>query len=179
MVLAVLSLPGAAWAQDDPFRALGDQGAAHLAASRFKETVAALEPVLKDAALAKSAQKDRLCYYLGCAAFSLENDVLAGRALSRLAPFDASIYAPHARYLLARIHHRAGEYTEAFGLYEAVPAAYEKQLAAAKQALQNPALKDKPAEKALLEGFVKAPSDYASESIFHTGVLLYELKAFT
>src|SRR5450631_3856452 len=78
VLLAVLSLPGAAFAQEDPFRGLGDQGAAHVAASRFKEAVAALEPALKDAALAKSAQKDRVCYYLGCAAFSLENDNLAG-----------------------------------------------------------------------------------------------------
>ncbi len=178
LLLAVLSLPGAAPAQDDPFRGLGDQGAAHLAASRFKETVAALGPALKDAALAKSAQKDRVCYYLGCAAFSLDNDLLAGRALSRLAPFDASLYAPHARYLLARLHHRAGEYSEAAAHYDAVPAAYEKQLAAAKQALQNPALKDKPAEKAFLEAYIKAPPDYVSEAIFHSGVLLYEMKGF-
>jgi len=178
VLLASLCIPGMLRAQEDPFRRLGDQGAAQVAGAHFKEAVAALEPALRDAALAKSAQKDRVCYYLGCAAFSLENDNLAGRALSRLAPFESSLYAPHARYLLGRIHHRAGEYTEAATHYDAVPAAYEKQLAAARQALQNPALKDKPEEKAFLEAYVKAPPDYVAESIFHAGVLLYELKGY-
>jgi len=174
MILALL------WAQDDAFKAPCDQAAANLAASKNKEVVAALEPMLKDPALAKSAQKDRLCYYLGCAAFSVENDVLAGRALSRLAPFEASPYAPHARYLLGRIHHRAGEYTEASANYDAAPAVYDRQVAAAKQTLANPAaLKDQPAERARLDALVKAPPpDYVSESLFHSGVVLYELKAF-
>ncbi|MBV8879389.1 MAG: tetratricopeptide repeat protein, partial [Planctomycetaceae bacterium] len=118
--------------------------------------------------------------YLGCAAFALDNDVLAGRALSRLAPFDASPYAPHARYLLGRLHHRAGEYSEAAGHYDAVPVSYEKQLAAAKQALGNAAaLKGGPAEKAFLESIVKGPApDYVAEAIFHSGELYYEMKGF-
>jgi len=167
-------------AQEDAFRGACDQAAANLAASKNKEVVAMLEPALKDAALAKSPNRDRLCYYLGCAAFALEQDVVAGRALSRLTPFEASPYAPHARYLLGRLHHRAGEYSEAAAHYDAVPAAYEKQLAAAKQALGNAAaLKDKPAEKAFLENYVKGPPpDYVAEAIFHSGVLLYEMKGF-
>ncbi len=178
VLLAALTLAGPAWAQDDAFRGPCDQAAANLAAGKNKEVVTALEPLLKDAAFAKSPSKDRACYYLGCAAFALDQDFVAGRALSRLAPFEASIYAPHARYLLGRLHHRAGEYTEALGHYDAVPAAYEKQLNAAKQALGNPALKDKPAEKALLEAYVKTPPDYVAEAIFHSGVLLYELKGY-
>lgn len=179
VLLAALSLAGPAWAQDDAFRAACDQAAGNLAAAKNKEVVAALEPLLKDAALAKSPSRDRACYYLGCAAFALDQDFLAGRALSRLAPFEASPYAPHARYLLGRLHHRAGEYTEALGHYDAVPVSYEKQVAAAKQALGNPALKDKPAEKAFLENFVKGPPDYVAEAIFHSGVLLYELKGYS
>ena len=177
VVFAALLAGGAvAAAQDDAFRGACDQAAANLAASKHKDVVAALEPMLKDAALAKSPSRDRLCYYLGCAAFAIENDIAAGRALSRLAPFEASMYGPHARYLLARIHHRSGEYTEAFAHYEAVPPGYEKQVAAAKQAL--PGTKDA-AEKARLEALVKSPvPDYVSESIFHAGVVLYELKAF-
>ena len=177
MILAALLAGSAAVrAQDDAFRGACDQAAANLAASKHKDVVAALEPMLKDPALAKSPNRDRLCYYLGCAAFAAENDFTAGRALSRLAPFDASPYGPHARYLLGRIHHRSGEYTEAFAHYEAVPPAYEKQAAAAKQAL--PAAKD-PAEKARLEGLVKGPPpDFVSETIFHAGVVLYELKSF-
>jgi cellulose synthase operon protein C len=176
IMTALLTGGAVAAAQDDAFKAACDLAAANLAASKHKEVVAALEPMLKDAALAKSPSRDRLCYYLGCAAFALDNDFTAGRALSRLAPFDASPFGPHSRYLLARIHHRSGEYTEAFAHYEAVPPGYEKQVAAAKQAL--PAAKD-PAEKARLEALVKSPpADFVSESIFHAGVVLYELKAF-
>src|SRR5213078_2195875 len=160
MLLALLC------AQDDAFKAPCDQAAANLSAAKNKEVVAALEPMLKDAALAKSPSKDRLCYYLGCAAFAIENDLVAGRALSRLAPFEASLYAPHARYLLGRIHHRAGEYSEASAHYDAVPVVYDRQLAAAKQTLANPnALKDQPVERARLDALVKAPPpDFVSET---------------
>jgi len=170
-----------AGAEDDAFLGPCDQAAANLAAAKNKEVVAALEPLLRDAALAKSPSRDRLCYYLGCAAFALDSDVLAGRALSHLAPFEASLYAPHARYLLGRLHHRSGEYSEAVAHYDAVPASYEKQLAAAKQALGNAAaLKDKPAFKAFLEAYAKGPApDYVAEAIFYSGVLFYELKGYS
>ena len=178
--LAAVSVAGTAGAQDDAFRGPCDQAAANLAAAKNKEVVAALEPLLRDAALSKSPNKDRVCYYLGCAAFALDSDVVAGRALSRLTPFEASPYAPHARYLLGRLHHRSGEYSEAAVHYDAVPASYEKQLAAARQALGNAAaLKDKPAEKAFLEAYVKGPApDYVAEAIFYSGVLYYEMKGF-
>jgi cellulose synthase operon protein C len=179
VILAALLAGGtAALAQDDAFKGACDQAAANLAASKNQEVVAALEPMLRDPALAKSPNRDRLCYYLGCAAFALENDFSAGRALSRLAPFDASPYGPHARYLLGRIHHRSGEYTEAFAHYEAVPPAYEAQVAAARKSLTN-AAQLQPAEKARLEALVKGPApDFVSETIFHAGVVLYELKSF-
>lgn len=176
VILATVLLgAGYARAQDDPFRAACDQALANLAAAKHKDVVGALEPMLKDAALAKSPSQDRLCYYLGCAAFAVESDITAGRALSRLAPFEASAYGPHARYLLARIHHRAGEYTEAFAQYEAVVPAYEKQVAAAKQALGAAKPEDKPRLEALVKG---PPPDFLSESIFHAGVVLYEQKLF-
>jgi hypothetical protein len=176
ITFAILLAGRAAWAQDDPLKAPCDQAAANLAAGKNKEALAALEPLLKDAGFAKSASKSRICYYLGCAAFALESDAVAGRALARLAPFESSAYDPHARYLLGRIHHRSGEYTEASVHYDAVPATYERQVAGAKAALPN--AKD-PAVKAQLEALVKGPPpDFVSEAIFHAGVALYEQKAF-
>src|SRR4030095_11091028 len=175
-ILAVLLAPGAARAQDDPLKAPCDQAASNLAAGKHKEALAALEPLLKDANFAKSASKSRICYYIGCAAFALESDAVAGRALARLAPFESSPYDPHPRYLLGRIHHRSGEYTEATAHYEAVPATYEKAVAVAQTAAPNA---KEPAEKARLEALVKGPPpDFVSESIFHAGVALYELKMF-
>jgi hypothetical protein len=108
---------------DDPLRAPCDQAAAHLAAGRAKEACAVLEPLAKTAA---GAQKARFFYLLGCAAFSGGNDLLAGRSLARLAPFDQPLYAAHARYLLGRLHQRAGEPTEALANYDAVRPAFDK-----------------------------------------------------
>jgi tetratricopeptide (TPR) repeat protein len=180
LILAVLLAAPTAWAQDDPLKAPCDQAAGLLAAGNSKDALAALEPLLKHAGFAKSASRNRVCYYIGCAAFALQNDPVAGRALAQLAPFESSPYDPHARYLLGRIHHRSGEYTEASVHYDAVPATYERQVAGAKQALQNAAaLKDNPAEKARLEAMAKGPPpDFVSEAIFHAGVALYEQKAF-
>jgi outer membrane protein assembly factor BamD (BamD/ComL family) len=124
-----LLLLGAALARAqaaDPLGAACDQAAAQLAAGKAGEALAALEPLLKDAAHAKSPHRERAYYYVGCAAFALENDLAAGRALSRLAPFQQPAFGAHARYLLGRLHHRAGEYTEALAHYEAVAASKSK-----------------------------------------------------
>jgi cellulose synthase operon protein C len=138
---------------DDPLRGPCDQAAALLTASKAKEAVALLQPHLKAAA---GPSKDRFHYYLGCAAFAADHDVLAGRSLSRLAPFENPLYAAHARYLLGRIHHRAGEATEAALNYDAVPAAFEKMPPASK----NPV------------------PDFVGDALYHSAVLLYEQKAF-
>ncbi len=139
--------------QDDPLKGPCDQAAPLLAASKAKEALAILQPLLRGAA---GPSRDRFHYYLGCAAFGADQDLVAGRALSRLAPFENPLYAAHARYLLGRLHHRAGEATEAALNYDAVPAAFEKMPPAAK----NPV------------------PDFVGDALFHSAVLLYETKAF-
>ncbi len=144
--------------QGDPLGSACDQAASHLSASKFKEALTLLESALKDPAFAKSPNRDRACYYAGCAAFALEQDLQAGRALSRLAPFENPAFGAHARYLLGRLHHRAGEATEASAHYDAVPPLYEKHAAATKR--PGP------------------PPDFVTEAVFHSGVLCYEQKNF-
>ena len=61
-----------------------DQAAPLLAAAKAKEALAILQPLLRTAA---GPSRDRFHYYLGCAAFGADQDLVAGRALSRLAPF--------------------------------------------------------------------------------------------
>ncbi|HEX7901742.1 MAG TPA: tetratricopeptide repeat protein [Planctomycetota bacterium] len=153
-MLTILTLCATVLAQDDALKAPCDQAAAHLAAGKAKDALAVLQPLLKTAA---GPSKDRFHYYLGLAAFGENNDLLAGRALSRLAPFENPLYAAHARYLLGRVHHRAGEATEAAMNYDAVPAAFEKMPPAAK----NPV------------------PDFVGDALFHSAVLLYEQKAFS
>jgi cellulose synthase operon protein C len=152
-MLTILTLSALLAGQDDPLKAPCDQAAAHLAADKAKEALALLQPLLKTAA---GPSRDRFHYYLGLAAFGADNDILAGRALSRLAPFENPLYSAHARYVLGRVHHRAGEATEAAINYDAVAAAFEKMPPAAK----NPV------------------PDFVGNAVFHSGILLYEQKAF-
>ncbi len=169
--------PQAAPDPGETLRARCEQAAALLAAGKAKEAAATLGPLLKDPAAQASAYRDWIHYQFGCAAVATGDDAGAGRALSRLTPFDHPHFAAHARYLLGRIHHRAGEYTEAAQHYDAIPASHEKQLAAARQALQNPQTPS--AERARLEAFVKgAPPEFLAEALFHKGMLLYEQRRF-
>lgn len=142
--------------QDDPLKVPCDQAAPLLAAAKAKEAAGLLAPHEKAAAATKSPSRDRFFYYLGCAAFAEGNDLLAGRSLAALAPFENPLYGAHTRYLLGRLHHRAGELVEAAANYDAVPAAFEKMPPAAK----NP------------------PPDFVGDAAFHGAVLLYERKAF-
>ena len=138
--------------QADPLKAAADQAGAHLSAGKSKDAVGVLEPLARQAAAAAPGpERARFFYYLGCAAFAEGNDLLAGRSLARLAPFDQPLYAAHARYLLGRLHHRAGEATEALANYDAVGPAFEKEK-------KNPA------------------PDFVGDAVFHAGVLLYELR---
>lgn len=123
---ALLFLCGASAARaqgNDPLKAKADEAKALLAQGKHKEAAALLEPLLRDASFAKSTSRDTLLYYLGCASAGLGDDIAAGRALARLAPFAQPAIGPHARYLLGRIHHRASEATEALEHYEAVAGA--------------------------------------------------------
>ncbi len=157
MLMTMLSIAVLAAGQAaDPLKAACDQAAAHLAAAKPKEALAVLEPLARDAAAGGSPERFRFFYYLGCAAFAAENDLVAGRALARLAPFEQPLYAAHARYLLGRLHHRAGEFTEAGANYDAVAPAFEKM----------------PADK-------KTPvPDFVADAVYHSGTLLFELKQF-
>src|SRR5262249_28966500 len=123
-----------------------------LGAGKYKETRDLLAPLLKDDGKNRGA-RDQALYYHGFACFMLKEDAAAGRSLSRLAPFEQVPFGPHARYLLARVHHRQDEKAEAVAQYQAVLVAHETAKNNAAEALKQPdALKDEPGEKARLEG---------------------------
>lgn len=167
-------------ALDAMARSRCDQAEALVAAGKAQDARAAVEPLAREAWLARSRSRDLVPYLLGCAAYASGDLVAAGRALVRLAPFEQLLLGPHARYMLARIHHVAGETTEAAEHYDAVPAAHEKQLQAAKQALQANAepVRDHPLERARLQKAVGAPPDYMADALYYGGVLLYEQKKY-
>src|SRR5206468_2560559 len=118
-------------------------------------------------------------YVMGCAFYASDDLFGAARALVRLAPFEQPLVGPHARYLLARIHHLAGDLTEAADHYEAVPALFDKQVAAAREAIKAPAMNEHPLERARLEALAGHPApEYVGDAVFHSGKLLYEQKKF-
>jgi TolA-binding protein len=157
-----------------------DQAEALLAAGKAQDARAAAEALSREPWLVRSRSRDLVHYLLGCAAYASGDLVIAGRTLVRLAPFEQPLLGPHARYLLARIHHVAGESTEAAEHYDAVPAACEKQTQAAKQALQANAepVRDHPLERARLRKAVAAPPEYLADALYYGGVLLYEQKKY-
>jgi len=156
-------------------RARCDQAEMFLRLDKFKEAAAAVAPFQSDPALLPSRYRGLASYDLGYAAFAQKDYPAAVRALAQLAPFRDPDLGPHARFLLARAHHLAGERPEAVAGYDAVLEGYEAQRKAAEQALQNQeALKNNPEERARLEALRGQPPDYVARAAFYRGVTLCE-----
>jgi cellulose synthase operon protein C len=158
-------------------RARCDQAEMLIRLDKTKEAADLLTPLLAAESSQKSKYRPLMLYLQGHAAFLLKDYVQAGRSLSQLAPFADPVFGVHAQYLLGRVHHLSDERDEAVALYDAVVKGYDKQKAAAQQALQNQAaFQNQPEEKARLEALVKAAPDYVSRAGFYWGVLLFEQK---
>ncbi len=138
-----------------------------------KEAVDLAWSVLVDPAWARSRSLALASYHMGYASFLLKDYVAAGKALSELAPFTQE-FGLHARYLLARTHHAAGELAEAAIQYKAVLAGYEERKKAAQETLKNPAAL-KAEQKAALEALVnQAPPEHVSRAVFYNAVLAFD-----
>lgn len=150
-----------------------DQAEMLLRTDKFKEANELAEAFLADAALSKTRYRPLALYHLGYAKFALRDYTAAGRALSQLAPFQQE-FGVHARYLLARTHHMAGERPEAANQYKAVLAAYEEHKKAAQAALQNPAGL-RPDQREYLEALVKnPPPEHVARSLFYLALIQAE-----
>lgn len=167
-------------ALEEAIRALVDQAEALLRLGRPKEAAAAAEPLNADPKLATSPHRYAAYYYLGCAAVALKEPDRAGRILSRLAPFDQTEWAGPARVLLGRVHQEAGELAEAAAHYEAVPAAFDRELQAARQAIQNAeALRERPGELARLKELANGQfPEYLADAHYFMALLLYDMKQY-
>lgn len=158
-------------------RSLCDQAEMLLRMDKLKEAGELLTKTIAAETSQKSKYRPTMLYLHGHVSFLLRDDITAGRSLSQLAPFADPVFGVHAQYLLARVHHVAGERDEAVALYDAVIKGYDKQKAAAQQALQNQAaFQNQPEEKTRLETLVKSPPDYVGRASFYWGVLLFEQK---
>ncbi|HTU17125.1 MAG TPA: tetratricopeptide repeat protein [Gemmataceae bacterium] len=157
-------------------RARCDQAEMLLRILKAKEARTVTEPFLQDAQLRKSRYRGLALYYHGFACFLLKDNLAAGRSLSLLTPFTDPVFGTHARYLLARVHHAAGERQEALAHYEGVLADHEKQKQSAVEALKQPdRFKNAPQEKARLEMLVRGPApEHVTRTAFFLGVMQYE-----
>jgi TolA-binding protein len=150
------------------------EAAALLRAGKAKEARELLTPLVKDPQLADSRSRGLVLYYHGFASFFLQDYFAAGRSLGRLAPFTESPYGRHARYLLARVHHREDERAEAALHYEGVLADYEAARKNAAEALEKPEILN-PGLKAKFEALLnKSPPEHVARSAFYLGLLHYE-----
>jgi TolA-binding protein len=143
---------------------------------RAKEAQAAAAPVAEQPRWAASRFRSQGLYYHALASFLLKDMTAAGRSLNRLTAMGDPVVGTHARYLLARVHHEAGERPEARGHYEGALADYAREKQAAAQHLQQPErFKNDPDEKARLGALANglAP-DHVARATFFLGVLLYE-----
>ena len=160
-------------------RARCDLADVELRLNRPKEARAAVEPFVADAALAAGKSRPLGLYYHGFACFLLNDIPAAGKSLGLVATLDQP-FAPHARYLLGRVHQAEGENAEAAAAFDAVIAGYEKQKKAAVEALQHPdRFKNDPWEKARLEALrTEPPPEYVVGATFHGACLNYEAGRF-
>jgi TolA-binding protein len=161
-------------------RAHCDQAEMLLRLGKTRAAQTAAAPFLKDKIWKKSRYRGLGLYYHGFASFLRRDYHAAGKSLNMLTPFADSVYATHARYLLARTHHLQEELAEAAGHYEGVLSDYARFKQQAAEALKQPdRFKDNPEEKARLEALTRdPPPDHIARAAFFSGELLYEAGKF-
>ena len=157
-----------------------DQAEAQIRLNKLPEAAALLDAFEKEPTLARSKYRPLSRYLAGYLAYAKRDFLSAGKQLSLLAPFGDPVFSLHARYLLARVHHQAGERAEAAPLYDAILTDYDAQITAAKAAAANPAaLAAQPEERTRLDLLLKAPPpDYVARAALYQAVLLYEQDRF-
>jgi TolA-binding protein len=161
-------------------RAHCDLAELQLRVNKPKDARTAAEPFLKDPVLSRSRHRDFGRYLYASAAFQLGDMTAAQKTLTMLAPFASPDFGPHARYLLARTHHLAGERTDALAQYEAAIADQKKNVETAAALLKQPQkFNNDPVKLAELQSVVKQPApDHIARANFYLGVLLYEAARF-
>jgi len=148
-----------------------------LRVGKHKEAAEFARAFLADATTRGSRYRPLAQFHLGYALFGLKDYLHAGRQLTELAPFEQD-FGLHARYLLARIHHLAGERPEAAIQYKAVVDGRERQRQVADQALRNPRALS-PERRAFLEAVTRqAPPDYVLRSSFYLALIEAETGRF-
>jgi len=164
---------------ESSIRARADEAETLLAAGKPKDAAAVAEGLAKERALARSRWRETAWYVVGCAAYAADDAVSAARGLVRLAPFEQPLFGTHARYLLARIHHLAGDSTEALEHYAAIPDAFVRHALAAKKSLTADGIRDNPLERWRIESVVNGPApEYVGDALYSAAMIYAERRQF-
>jgi cellulose synthase operon protein C len=156
-------------------RSVCDQAEMELRLLKIKEARDAAVVFRNDPTLAKSRYFRLGQYYFGYASFLLHDYAAAARSLNRQDMFADAVFGTHARYLMGRIHQHDGELAEAAAAYDAVWNDYNKQKAAAVEALKRPdTFRDNPEEKTRLEVLTKTVPDHVQSALFDAATLQYD-----
>lgn len=159
-------------------RARCDQAEMLVRAGKLAEARTAAE-LFREPVWAQSRYAPLGRYYYGLASYLLGDYAAAQKSLSLLAPFEDPVFGIHARYLLARTHHQAGERAEAATQYQGVLQDYAKHKQQAAETLRLSGNKLSPAERARLETLANGPPpEHVSRAAFYLGVLDYEAGRF-
>ncbi|MDA1141385.1 MAG: tetratricopeptide repeat protein [Planctomycetota bacterium] len=161
-----------------------------LRAGKLQDVLSIAEAFLAEKWAGQSRYLDLVRYHYGFSSFSLGGYAKAKESLDKVPLPDDPVsqtYAEHARYILGRARHLTDESEGAFEAYNLVLTRYIKAKEAAEAALKKPEdFKDKPDEKARLEGFVNSPPGHVERVRYYRGALYFELnkheeafKAFT
>jgi tetratricopeptide (TPR) repeat protein len=150
-----------------------EQADVFLRLEKYKEAAALAQALVDDKTLAKNPLREAALYHLGYASFAQRDYLAAGKALGQLAPFQQE-FGGHARYLLARIHHLSGEKPEAVLGYKALLDGYDKQKAAAVEAMKNPGALQ-PDVRTKFDALLKSPPpEHVIRATFYNILLLAE-----
>lgn len=156
-------------------RARCDLAELQLRVGKLKEAQQGTAAFLDDPVWSKSRYRNLGRYYHGYASVLLKDQAEGQKTLALLAPFNDPVFGTHARYLLARTHHLAGERAEALVHYEGTIADYAASKEAALKYLKTPQPKVDMEERARMDALAKnPPPDHVARATFYLGVLLYE-----
>ncbi|MGA2501450.1 MAG: tetratricopeptide repeat protein, partial [Tepidisphaeraceae bacterium] len=156
-------------------RARYDQADALLRMGRQKEALAVLDGVLKSPS-SVSGQSHALAVLAGgLAQTQLGDDLAAAKLLAALAPFSQQAIGLRARYLLASIHARHGQWAEAAAQLDAVLTGLVPEQRAVDALIKNPeSFRMRPEEKIRYEVYLRESWVWGAQAVFDLGCVFQE-----
>ncbi|MEZ6139647.1 MAG: tetratricopeptide repeat protein [Zavarzinella sp.] len=157
-------------------RCLAEQAELENRLKKYDDALKTAEPFLSELPLEKTPSYSGGVFAYAYAAFQKNDFLVAGRALSKLMPFDQTYHGLHARYLLGRVYQATGQPAEARQFYAKVLEDYETQKRQAIEKIKQPdQYRQQPAEWKRLQALAVGPRpDFVFAAQYYGATILYE-----